>query len=241
MRFNGVDPVTMHHALRMDHEIVPGYPACEIITISTSSGELLAAVNIRQDEYVARINIAAKTREEAAAARLALAAWAGSAHGQTAELEPTDFPGKAYTAVLKGVSRFEKKFAAVDVTFTLPRPILHDVIAKTASAHGNALLLTIGGSAPTQLEMTFVPDETVQGLTLSVGGAAVLAMSGEIAAGQTVEYNMRTCALTVDGQRAENRMLYTDMDPDWELMPGAHQITASASGQMTARWRNEWL
>ena len=110
MRFNGVDPSTLHPALSRSAEVVPGYPALNIETIDTSGGGLLAHVSVAQDTYTLRMNIAGKTYEEAMEARLALAEWAGSSRKQLAELEPTYLPGKAYSAIVKSISRIEKRF-----------------------------------------------------------------------------------------------------------------------------------
>lgn len=241
MKFNGKDLNLIHPAVSRSSETLPGMPALEIATIETSRGELLAKVSLEQDEYTARVNISGRTYDEAMDARLALAAWAGSSNRQTAELEPTYMPGKAYTAIVKSVGRVTKRFETVDVVFLLPRPVLHDVAERKAIATGKELALNIGGTASTQLVIRHVLSEAAQGLTMEVGGQLFFAMEGALESGQTVEVNMHTAAVLVDGVHAENRILWTKTDFDLELMPGKHTLTASASGNMTARWRNEWL
>lgn len=241
MKFNGVDPNTLHKALGRSAEAVPGYPALDIETIDTAAGGLLAHISIVQDTYVLRMNIAGETLEEAMEARLALAKWAGSSHKQLAELEPTYMPGKAYSAIVKSISRVEKKFTTVDVTFLIPRPILHDVEERTAGASGNDVAVQIGGSASTQVIISVQLTQAAEELTISADGYPLFALGGGFSAGQTVEVNMRTGAVLVDGQHAESRMIYTDMDPDVELLPGTHHITTSKAGNITVRWHDEWL
>lgn len=241
MRFNGVDLNLIHPSISRSSETLPGMPAMDISTIETSRGELLAKVSLEQDEYTARVNISGRTYDEAMDARLALAAWAGSSNRQTAELEPTYMPGKAYTAIVKSIGRVTKRFETVDVVFLLPRPVLHDVVERKATATGKELALNIGGTASTQLVISHVLSQAAQGLTLELGGHRFFAMEGDLKSGQTVEVNMHTAAVLVDGVHAEKRILWTETDLDVELMPGRHNLTANVPGNMTARWRNEWL
>lgn len=241
MRFNGKDPELAHAVLSRNGETVPGMPAMDITTVETSRGELLANVSIVQDEYTVRMNIAGRTYEEAMEARLALAAWAGSSREQLAELEPTHMPGKAYSAIVKRLSTLESRFTTVDVVFLLPRPVLHDVTERKATAQGTELTVRIGGTASTQLVITTTLTEAAVGLSMDIGGYTFFAMDGSLSAGQTVEVNMHTGALKVDGENAQSRIRYTETDFDIELLPGKHILTASAAGSMTARWKNEWL
>lgn len=241
MKYNGVDPSTLHKALSRSAEIVPGYPALNIETIDTAGGGLLAHVSVAQDTYTLRMNIAAQTYEEAMEARLALAEWAGSSHKQLAELEPTHMPGKAYSAIVKSISRIEKRFGTVDVTFLIPRPILHSTNESGASSNAKSVNIRIGGSSSAQLIISTMLTAETDELTISADGYPLFVLGGGFAAGQTVEVDMRTGAVLVDGEHAEERMVYTDMDPDVELMPGMHVIAASAESSITVRWSDEWL
>lgn len=241
MRFNGKDPEMAHAVLSRSGETVPGMPAMDITTVETSRGELLTNVSIAQDEYTVRMNIAGRTYEEAMEARTALAAWAGSSHYQLAELEPTHIHGKAYSAIVKRISPIDKRFTTADVVFLIPRPVLHDVIERRATAEGTALSMMIGGSASTQLVICHKLTEAAEGLKMDLGGYTFFAMDGSLSAGQTVEINMHTGAVKVDGENAISRIRYTETDFDIELLPGKHTLTASAAGSLTARWRNEWL
>ena len=241
MRFNGQDPCALHRALSRAKDIPPSFPALDIETIDTSAGSLLAHVSIAQDTYTVRMNVSAATYAEAMEARTALAEWAGSSHKQLAMLEPTHMPGKAYNAIVDRISKMENRFDTVDVVFLLPRPVLYDIIQRSATAEGTEASVRIGGSTGTQMKISIKLAEDAEDLVIAADGYPLFAIGGEISAGQTVETDMQTCAVWIDGEHAENRLIYTDMDPDVELLPGRHTITASARGTITARWHDQWL
>lgn len=241
MKFNGVDPTTLHPAISIAKEIYPSMPAREITTVETGNGEMIANVSMQQDEAIIRVNIAARTYDEAAEARMALAKWAASSQNQTAELEPTHMPEKAYAAILKRIQPIEKRFAAVDVVFLLPRPVLHEITERRVTGSGAGMTFTTGGSASVQPVFELTPDEDAEGLVMLIDGQTMLALSGTIGAGEKVEYNLKTGSTTIGGIHAENRILYADIDPDIELMPEKHTLNVSTAGSMTVRWHNEWL
>lgn len=241
MRFNGRDPTEMHPCISINKEIPPSMPAREVVTVQTGSGELVAHVNMQQDKAIIRVNIAGRTYDEAMEARLKLAEWAGSSHNQTAELELTHLPGKAYTAIWDRTPPIENRFTTVEVVFLLPRPTLHDIAQRRATGSGTEMTFRTGGTASTQPVFAVTLNNAAEGLRLTVDGAAFFAIGGSLSAGQTVEYNLQTGATTIDGVHAENRILYADIDPDIELLPGRHTLKVSAESSMTVRWRDEWL
>lgn len=244
MRFNGTELKTVHHALSISKEIPPGMPARDIVTVETSTGELVANVTTKQDEYRVLVNIAARTHEEAMSAREALAAWAMSSGKEAAELEPTHRPGKAYTAILKSAGRLEQRFGTVDVIFALTDPALHEVTERRKSAiNAQSLTMRTAGTAPTQMNITYKANTDVKGLTMAIDGTVFFALrtSYTLPAGAELKVNMQTGAVTVNGVHAENQTDYTRCDYDRELEPGEHTLTASAAGDMTARWHNKWL
>lgn len=241
MRFNGVDVLTVHYALpSIDKEIPPGGPARNITTVESSGGDMVTSADVTQDEYTLRINMAARTYDEAMLAREALAAWAMSSGNQTAELEPTHMPGKAYAAICKSVGRVENRFAPIDVAFMLPKPILHSVVESRASGTSQ-LTLQIGGTAPVQPVIVFAASAAASGLTISVDGKAFYAIKRQIYAGNEVTIQPETGAVLVNGFAASDSIDYTNSNPDVELTPGKHVIAASVAGTLTARWHNQWL
>lgn len=241
MKFNGINPADIHPVISVSKEIYPSMPAREIATVETRDGALVANVSVGQDEAIIRINIAGRTYDEAMAARLALAEWAGSSRNQTAELEPTHAPGKAYSAILRRITEIENRFATVDVVFLIPRPYLHSTTVRQVSGTGAAMTYTIGGSAKAQPAFELVLSAAAEGLIMLADNRMMLAMSGMLNANDAVVYNPHTGALTINGVHAEERLLYADIDFNITFYPGAHTLQVSAPGTMTARWRDEWL
>lgn len=243
MRFNGKDIRHVHRAISIAKEIPPGMPNREIATIETARGDEVSAVDVLQDTYRVRVNIAARSLEEAWRVRELLAEWAMSSGKQTAELEPTRAPGKAYDAIVKSISRpeFVFGFATVDVDFLLPRPVMHEMIEKTANGNStNEITFRVGGSVSVQPAFSIVANAAANGLTLSMDGKQFLKLNRRIKAGETVEVLLKTSAVLVNGEHAEEDIVYTETDMDVELEPGAHKLQSSVAGALKARWRNEW-
>ena len=212
MRFNGVDVRDIHPRISISKEIPPGCPERTVETVQGWDGETFAAVRTEQGEYLARINIACRTRDDAWEARSRLARWAASSGDGVGELEPTHWPGKAYEAVLGSISapEFTFGFATVDVTFILPRPYAHDTYISRASGTGGAEMAVSGDG---------VCRPTIrQTLAAEVEGS-----------------------LTVNGSHAESLIDYTASLWRPGFTPGVHKITSTDKGQMEASWRNEWM
>lgn len=240
MRFNGVDLMTVHPAISRSQEFPPGMAKRNITTVETSRREIVAGVSMAQDEYTVRVNIAGRTYAEAMQAREKLAAWAASSGKQTAWLEPTHAHGRAYRAIVKSVGRIEKRFGTVDVTFLLADPVQYETMLQSHQATNSVLVFHVSGSADIEPEISFTASEAAESLKIMHNGAPLISMDGAIAAGDTVEIALETGALTVNGEHAENRIVYTETDFDAEFEPGRHELTASCGGTLKARWRNAW-
>lgn len=242
MRFNGVDPRTVHPALSVNKEIYPGMARREVITVRGNSGETLAGYQEERAEAVIRMNIGAKTRAEAYAARAALAGWAASSGENTAPLEPTYWTGKAYDAILAeiGEPEFTRGFATVDVTFILPRPYAREMNASSAIG-GGTLTAQVGGSARARPTIRQTLSEAANELTWSTDGAPFLKLTGSLSAGAVIEADFANGSLTVDGVHSEALIDYTATTWRPAFTPGRHTIASTDGGQMEARWHNEWI
>lgn len=243
MRFNGVDLRQAHKALSISKEIPPGMPGRNITTVAGSEGEIVTGVDMVQDEYKVNVNIAARNKSEAWAARNALAAWAMSSGERTGELEPTHAPGRAYSAIVKAISppEFVFGFTMVTVTFALPVPVMHDIHESVASA-ANATLLAfaVGGDVETQPVITYTRAAEGTNLLFTMDDVNMLRLSGSFAAKQKVEIDLRTGRVSIDGEAAGSRVVYTDTDLDVLLKPGRHTLRVSSTGNLEARWHNQW-
>lgn len=241
MRFNGVDLLTVHGAVSRAIEIPPGMAARDIATTETADGELVVDVYSARDEYTVRVNIAARSYEEAMEARLQIAAWAAGSGKNTARLEPTYAPGMAYDAIVKNVGKLEKRFTTLDVVFLLPKPVMYEITPQIrTAASAKELAVMVGGSAPTRPVIAWKPEATASTPRLMLDGEIIFALQGTLAAGQELEIALETASVTVDGVHAEERILYTEGNPDASLTPGKHTLSASAAGEWAVRWHNRW-
>ncbi len=138
MKFNGIDPCSLHRGISIEKEIPPGTVASQLETLSGATGELIVGRTIKQDEYIVRINIAGKYRAEAWEIRKILAAWARGMDKQTCELIPTHWPDVHYDAILKEISPPEYifSFGKIEVSFALPRPIAIGNTWRSSSGSG---------------------------------------------------------------------------------------------------------
>lgn len=242
MRYNGVDVTTVHRALSVAKEIPPGMPDRENDMIQGRGGEWLAGVRMQRGQYVVRVNVAAKTREEAWEARAQLAAWAMSSGEKTAMLEPTLWPGKAYDAIVNAIEppEFKPRFAVIKVTFDVPRPVAYDVIESRSSGAGNVSMI-IGGTvyARPVIQQTLL--STADVLTWTIDGKTFLTLRGTLKAGDTVEADLKNGSVTINGEHAEAMVDYTGTEWRPGFTPGRHAVASSDNGAMNARWHNEWV
>ncbi len=242
MKFNGVDPTTVHPAIRVSKEIPPGMPARQNRTLAAADGEILTGKETGAGRYVVRVNIAARTAAEAWEAREKLAAWANGSGQGTNELEPTHRPGRVYDAAVESIDdpEFARGFATVDVTFLVPRPIARSKAVSRAQG-GGGVRARIGGSSPPRplIRQTLATD--TQRVTWTMDGKAMLDIIGEFASGQVIEMDTAHERLTIDGTAA-----MTAINPQktrWRpgFMPGSHEIASTDEGAMEMRWNEEWL
>lgn len=242
MRYNGVDITTIHRAISIAKEIPPGMPDRENDMIQGRGGEWLAGVRMQNSQYVVRVNVAARTREEAWEARAQLAAWAMSSGENTAMLEPTLWPGKAYDAIVSAIEppEFKPRFAVIKVTFDIPRAVAYNVIESRSSGVGS-ISMVIDGTAYARPVIRQTLEKAASVLTWELDGNTFLTLRGTISAGSVVEADLRNGSVTIDGVHREDTVDYTETEWQPGFLPGRHAVTSSDSGEMEARWHNEWV
>lgn len=241
MRFNGVDINTIHPAISRGAEIAPGTAGREINTLETAYGSMIASVDITPEEYTVRANIKAASIEEAMEARAALAKWACSSGKQTGELEPTHMPGRAYKAILKRMGRIEKRCQTVDIVFMLTDGLPYSTMKQKRTAVGNEVNVHVSCTAPVQPVISIQVSRDTNGLKMLMNEKPLLMIADTVYAGQTVEFVLETGLVTVDGAFAGNKIVYTDTDPDAEMLPGNNTVSANTEGRIAVRWYDKWL
>lgn len=251
MKFNGVDPRSLHRAISINKEIPPGTAASQLETLSGATGEIIVGRTIQQGEYIVRVNIAAKSKAEAWEVRRLLAAWARPTDSQTRELVPTHWPSVAYDAILKEISppEFVFGFATVDVIFALPRPIAHDRTASIDKTDAEELTVKIGGTSYARPAIRATVTQSAPGLTLYVDGEICVRIVTPVEAGDVItigddagiDLYDASAGTTVD---AADRVDYTQTDIQgmWErLTPGRHTLHTAPKAALEIRWRSEWV
>lgn len=241
MIYNGVDLMSVHPRISIAKEIPPGMAPRTVRTIPTQYGEILAGVDIEQDEYIVRVNIGARRRAEAWEARAALAAWATSAGGNAAQLVPTHWPQVAYDAVASRIDppEFRFGFGTVDVTFVLPTPTAYELRTKRAAGDGY-VLIDVGGSADAEPSITVTAAADSDGMLLTLDNETFWQISGQISTGDVIEISMQQGSLIINGEHAEQRIVYTATRWRPGFSPGRHAIVSSVAGRVEATWHNRW-
>ena len=242
MKFNGVDPTTVHPAIRVSKEIPPGMATRQNRTLAATDGEILTGKETGAGRYVVRINIAARTPAEAWEVREKLAAWASGSGEGTNELEPTHRPERVYDAAVESISEpeFEPRFATVDVTFLLPRPIARSK-AQSAAQGGGEVSFQIYGSSAARPVIRQVLAADAERVTWTLDGKSLLDVISAFVAGQVIEMDTTREKLTIDGEAA-----MTAINPQatrWRpgFTPGVHAIRSTDGGTVEMRWHEEWL
>jgi len=248
MKFNGIDPRTLHPGISIAKEIPPGSVTSQIETLAGSTGEIVAGRTIQQGEYIVRTNIAGKTPEQAWEIRALLAGWAKAADAKTRKLIPTHWPKVSYDAIFKEISppEFFRGFATVDIVFTLPRPIANSLQESIETGEGE-VQITVGGTTWTRPSITITTGST-NGLTLSVDGKKLLALSGQYEENDFVFiYTDPPSVQLMEGgmpEMIDDRIDYTvtDFEAICEaLTPGTHTIRAEGASVVSVSWRDAWL
>lgn len=248
MKFNGIDPRTLHKGISIAKEIPPGALTSQLETLTGADGEIITGRTIQQSEYIVRMNIAGKTPEEGWQIRQLIAGWACAADEETHQLIPTKQPDVYYDAIIKEISppEFVRGFTTVDVVFTIPRPV-----AKTAKAtilqSMAPLTITIGGTTWTK-PMIILKMLSGTGMSLSIDSKPVLALTGAFRDNDMIFIHTDPPNVRLmsggDSEQITSRIDYTQTDFEAlckAMKPGAHTIDATNASTITLNWRDCWL
>lgn len=248
MRYNGIDPRTLHAGISISKEIPPGAPSSQLETLTGSTGEIVAGRTLKQAEYIVRVNIAARTRKEAWDIRAMLAAWAMSASEETFQLEPTHWPGRAYDAIFKEITppEFVFGFAVVDVIFAIPRPIALGTDERTASGE-TAAQMAVTGTSYIHPHITVTIGDAYRA-EIAVDGTVYAAVVYPFSAGDVLMVSTSPpSVMIISGSSAiaaERYVDYTVTDFDAlceKLTPGNHELSCAQGSGLSAAWREEYL
>lgn len=243
MRFNGVDPCTLHRGISIAREILPGMAPRAVETVRGAGAETLAGVEDGRGEYRLILNVAGKSKDEAYEIRALIAKWARSSGETCARVEPTHWHGMAYDGIVEKISdpEFVFGFGTIEVLFLLPDARAYEVAASSAYGSTGSMRMMISGSdAPAPVITQTIKEETEQMVWQLDGAVFFVVSQGQLLTGQIVEADFGTGSMTVDGVHAEHLIDYTQSRWKPGFAPGIHRITSSDSGTMSARWHNRW-
>lgn len=251
MKFNGIDPCTLHKGISIAKEIPPGTVTSQLETLSGSTGEVIVGRTIKQGEYIVRINIAGKYRAQAWEIRKLLAEWARTTDMVTGELRPTHWPDVHYDAILKEISppEFTFGFGVIDVVFAIPRPFaVSNILLGATNIEGGSVKPVIGGSSYTRPTI-WLYCKGGTGVYLNVDFKNYLRLTGTFEAGEQVEIttnppNVRIRSTSGVWSDANDRIDFTAtkfLKLAEAFTPGEHNVMSAQASQIKIQWRDEWL
>ena len=255
MKYNGIDPTKLHYGISIAKEIPPGTMDSQLETLRGSSGEIVAGRTPKSSEYIVRVNICGVTRDQAWDIRALLATWACPMDEVTHELIPSHWPRRAYDAIFKEISPPEFVFgkSVVDVIFTLPRAVAHDLAERRASkaetdGAGVRMGVNVLGTAYIRPTVT-IKTKAVQRVEISVGDKVCFAINYDFAEEDVLQVRTDLSAVKIGhaGGELEPADQYVDYiatdleDMCRHLAPGLRTIQSTQAKEIEAVWRDEYL
>lgn len=239
MIFNGVDILSVDKTISINKEIPPGMPRREIHTIRGNASEHLGGITRERDDYIVRVNIAAKTADEAWLARGKLAAWAMSSGEETAQLVPTHRTDVAYDAIVSSISapEFKRGFATVTVTFLLPDPVCYDRLEQKKTGSGT-ITLTIGGTQEAEPIVTITPASQATFVRCTMDSQKSMTLRGTFEANVPVEIDFAQGRVSAGGVDMNETISFEESSWKLGFTPGEHRLVCTGAAEV--RWRNRW-
>lgn len=253
MKFDGVNPCTLHPGISIAKEIPPGTIPSQLETLGSSTGEIVAGRTIQQGEYIVRVNIAGKYVRQAWEIRAIIAAWARPMDEETRRLIPTHWPTVYYEAICKEITppEFRKGFATVDVIFTLPRAVAMSIEENTAET-GEATTeqnITVSGSSYARPVIKANMLDGEESVFVYVDGAVCFGIYGAFTSENvlTIQTAPPGASLYIPNYGQMNVMDKVDYTmTDFQklkkaLTPGSHTIRVMPCNGFSVTWRDEWV
>jgi len=240
MIYNGIDICDVDHAISVNKEIPPGAPPVDIQMMDGQHGAIYTGMRTAPAEYIVRVNIACKVRDDAWRVRNKLALWA--CVGRTAKLIPTHWPCVSYDAICQSISppEFHFGFGVVEVSFLIPRPFAASLALSRAVLPGGGLY-EFGGDIPAKPTISQTIEAKADSIDISMDGVLFFRLIGTFEAGSTYAIDFAAQTIMYNGQHAEALVDYTVSKWEPGFGPGGRAITSSDKGPLAIAWRNEWM
>lgn len=183
------------------------------------------------------VNIGSRTRPKAMTVARRLIGWAEADGPKPLILNHE--PDKYYLAVCADCSpkQLRNTFLVLDFTFTAPDPRAFELEQKRAALHTP---FDVGGTAWVHPVIRQTLTAQANGLRFTLDGKKYVELVGTIPAGSVVEIDHGAHTVRVNNQLRPGLLNY--IDSRWfELQPGQHTITGTATGEAEILWQDTWL
>ena len=242
MKFNGVDPCSLHRAISIEKEIPPGTAGMRLETIDGSGGPVISDERMEPGEYLVRVNIFGGTQKTGWEVRELLAGWAFTKGLETAELIPTHAPDKCYDAKLKSISEpeFVHGGAKVEVRFLLPRPVMRGLKYNNRAGYPT-VTIEIGGTYEATPLIWQDIEEEQNGITWYLDEMSFMSITTPLHAGDRILMDIEKESLRINGIHAEDKLDIKRTRWRDVFWPGRHALRSSNYKEIGMGWYEKWL
>lgn len=243
MRFNGMDPREISPRIFPAKEVIGAIPPRTLRTLETTGGALFGGVDLGARQIKIVMNVAGRNHDHAN--ELVMLLNGHFCTDEPVELEPTHWPGKAFTAILESAGDLEWRwgYGTVEYAFSAPRPFAHSINEMIVRFFGSTLI-TPGGSMPMLPKIAHTMSAAASELVISCDNAPlfrVRPVTGNFSAGETITIDFSKRLVTRAGEAAMNLVDYTASTWHPDIRTACLLSVSDAAGETEARWRDEWM
>lgn len=243
MRFNGIDPREISPRIFPAKEVIGAIPPRTLRTLDTAGGALFGGIDLGARQIKIVMNIAGQSHDHAN--ELVMLLNGHFCTGEPAELEPTHWPGKAFTAILESAGDLEWRwgYGTVEYVFSAPRPFAHSIDEMNVLFSGSALIAP-SGTLPILPKITHTMSAAAAALVISHDNTPffrVRPTAGSFSAGETITIDFSNRLVTRVGEAAMNLVDYTASTWHPDIRTACLLSVSDAAGETEVRWRDEWM
>lgn len=243
MRFNGMDPHEISPQIFPAKEVIGAIPPRTLRMLDTAGGALYGGIDLGARQIKIVMNIAGRNHDHAN--ELVTLLNGRFCTDEPAELEPTHWPGKAFTAILESAGDLEWRwgYGTVEYTFSAPRPYAHSVDERHIRFSGSTLI-TPTGTIPMLPKITHTMSAAASALAISCDSVPffrVRPATGGFSAGETITIDFSKRLVTRADVATMSLVDYTASTWHPDIRAACLLSVSDAAGDTEVRWRDEWM